>query len=77
MPASWKNRGTYGKLLRRVIIKQAERFEKCDNNEESIKIASNVGYLVDKLNNLLKQEESKIVQRIEYLEELAGITKRK
>lgn len=71
MGSSWKNRGTYGKLLRRVIVKQAERFEKSADTEESVKIATNIGYLVDKLNNLLKQEESKLVERIEQLEQLA------
>lgn len=75
MPASWKNRSTYGKLLRRIIIKQAERFEKTNDFEESIKISTNIGYLTDKLNNLIKQEESKLVERIEHLEQMAGIQK--
>lgn len=75
MPASWKNRSTYGKLLRRIIIKQAERFEKTTDFEESIKISTNIGYLTDKLNNLIKQEEAKLVERIEHLEQIAGIQK--
>jgi len=75
MPSSWKNRSTYGKLLRRVIIKQAERFEKTTDTEESIRLSGNIGYLVDKLNNLIKQEESKLVERIEHLEQMAGIQK--
>jgi len=76
MPTSWKNRSTYGKLLRRIIIKQAERFEKTTNDEDAVKISMNIGYLVDKLNNLLKQEETKLVERIEQLEEIANITKK-
>jgi len=76
MPTSWKNRSTYGKLLRRIIIRQFERFENCKNEEVAIKIATNIGYLTDKLNNLLKQEESKLAERIEKLERLAGIAKR-
>ncbi|MCV0409386.1 hypothetical protein [Nitrosopumilus sp.] len=70
MPASWKNRATYGKLLRRIIIRQAERFEKTTDDETAIKIATNIGYLSDKLNNLLKQEESKLAERIEKLEDV-------
>jgi len=76
MPTSWKNRSTYGKLLRRIIIRQAERFEKCTDDETSIKFATNIGYLIDKLNNLLKQEESKLVERIEKLESAAGLAKK-
>ncbi len=76
MPTSWKNRSTYGKLLRRIIIRQSERFENCKNEEVAIKIATNIGYLTDKLNNLLRQEESKLAERIEKLERLAGIAKR-
>lgn len=76
MPTSWKNRSTYGKLLKRLIIKQSERFEKCHNDEEAIKIATNIGYLVDKLNNLLRQDESKLAGRIEQLEQIAGIAKK-
>ena len=75
MPSSWKNRSTYGKLLRRVIIKQAERFEKTTDIEESIRLSGNIGYLIDKLNNLIKQEESKLVERIEHLEQMASIQK--
>ena len=76
MPTSWKNRSTYGKLLRRIIIKQADRFEKSKDNDEAVKIATSIGYLTDKLNNLLKQEESKLVERVEHLEQIADITKK-
>ena len=76
MPTSWKNRSTYGKLLRRIIIKQSERFEKSKDNDEAVKIAANIGYLTDKLNNLLKQEESKLIERIVHLEQIADITKK-
>lgn len=54
MPTSWKNRSTYGKLLKRIIIKQAERFDKCNDDEIAVKIAANIGYLTEKLNNILK-----------------------
>ena len=54
MPTSWKNRGTYGKLLKRIIIKQTERFDKCNDDETAVKIAANIGYLIEKLNNILK-----------------------
>jgi hypothetical protein len=76
VPTSWKNRSTYGRLLRRIIIKQTERFESASSDENAIKLGTNVGYLVDKLNNLLKQDENKLVQRIEELETFAGIAKK-
>jgi len=59
MPTSWKNRSSYGKLLRRIILKQIERFEKCNDDETAVKIAANIGYLIDKLLTLLKQVEAK------------------
>ena len=54
MPTSWKNRATYGKLLKRIIIKQTELYDKCNDDETAIKIAANIGYLIEKLNNFLK-----------------------
>lgn len=57
MPTSWKNRSTYGKLLRRIIIRQVERFNKCNDDETATKIAGNIGYLIDKLHNFLKHVE--------------------
>jgi len=54
MPSSWKNRSTYGKLLKRIIIKQTERFDKCNDDEMAVKIAANIGYLIEKLNSILK-----------------------
>jgi len=59
MPTSWKNRSTYGKLLKRIIIKQTERFDKCNDDEIAIKIAANIGYLTEKLNTILKLVEIK------------------
>ncbi len=76
MPTSWKNRSTYGKLLKRIIIKQAERFGKSKDNDQAVKIATNIGYLTDKLNNLLKQEESKLVERVERLEQMQTLQKK-
>ena len=67
MPSSWKNRSTYGKLLKRIIIKQTERFDKCNDDEIAVKIAANIGYLTDKLNSILKivdvQDEAKARSR--------------
>ena len=76
MPTSWKNRSTYGKLLRRIIIRQTERFENVSSDDDAVKLGSNIGYLIDKLNNLLKQDEAKLAQRIEELEKIAGIAQK-
>ena len=77
MPEDWKNRAMYGNVLRRIIIKQAERFEKTTDDDTAVKLATNISNMISRIDNLLKQEESKFMLRVEKLEERAGITKKK
>jgi len=57
MPVSWKNRATYGKLLKKVIARQVKRYENCTDDDIATKIAANIGYLTDKINNIIKHLE--------------------
>ena len=74
MGSSWKNRGTYGRILKKVIQKQVLRFEAQDDEEKAINLAHNIGYLTNILNTIIKDEEnSQLEKRIEELEKKVGI----
>jgi len=69
MGASWKNRGTYGRILKKVIQRQVKRFESQRNEDKAISLAHNIGYLTNILNTIIKDEEnSQLEKRIEELE---------
>ena len=73
MGSSWKNRGTYGRILKKVIQKQVRRFESQDDEEKAINLAHNIGYLTNILNTIIKDEEnSQLEKRIEELEKKIG-----
>ena len=74
MGSSWKNRGTYGRILKKVIQKQVRRFEPQDDEEKATKLAHNIGYLTNILNTIIKDEEnSQLEKRVEDLEKKVGI----
>jgi len=67
--SSWKNRGTYGRILKKVIQKQVKRFESQRNEDKAINLAHSIGYLTNILNTIIKDEEnSQLEKRIEELE---------
>jgi len=69
MGSSWKNRGTYGRILKKVIQRQVKRFESQKNEDKAISLAHNIGYLTNILNTIIKDEEnSQLEKRIEELE---------
>jgi len=69
MGASWKNRGTYGRILKKVIQRQVKRFESQRNEDKAINLAHNIGYLTNILNTIIKDEENfQLEKRIEELE---------
>jgi len=73
MGSSWKNRGTYGRILKKVIQRQVLRFEAQDDEEKTINLAHNIGYLTNILNTIIKDEEnSQLEKRIEELEKKIG-----
>ena len=69
MGTSWKNRGTYGRILKKLIQKQVRKFESQKDNEKAIQLAHNIGYLTNILNNLIKDEQNaQLEKRVEDLE---------
>ena len=73
MGSSWKNRGTYGRILKKVIQRQVLRFKAQDDEEKATKLAHNIGYLTSILNTIIKDEEnSQLEKRVEDLEKKVG-----
>ena len=69
MGSSWKNRGSYGRILKKIIQRQLRRFEAQDDEEKATKIAHNIGYLTNILSTIIKDEEnSQLEKRVEELE---------
>ena len=77
MGSSWKNRGTYGRILKKVIQKQMKRFESQEDQDKTIRLAQNIGYLTNILNTIIKDEEnSQLELRIEDLEKIIHESKK-
>ncbi len=75
MGSSWTNRGTYGRILKKLIQRQLRRFEIEGDSDKTIQLAHNIGYLIGIQRDLLR-DESKLEERVQKLEELAGIVKK-
>lgn len=74
MGSSWTNRGTYGRILKKLIQRQVRRFETEKESEEAIDLAHNIGYLISIERDLIKDNEtSSFESRIEQLEKNAGL----
>jgi len=60
--SSWQNTGTYGRILKKVITREYERFEKTlDPGKKSV-LVHNIGYLIGiqrKLIRDMKKENSR------------------
>ena len=77
MGSSWKNRGTYGRILKNVIQRQVERFESQKDQDKAISLAHNIGYLTNILNTIIKDEDnSQLELRIEHLEKIIHESKK-
>ena len=77
MGSSWKNRGTYGRILKNVIQRQVERFESQKDQDKAISLAHNIGYLTNILNTIIKDEDnSQLELRIEHLENIIHESKK-
>ena len=74
MGSSWTNRGTYGRILKKLIQKQLRKFEQEEDGEKSIQISHNIGYLIGIQRDLIKDDTNSILEkRIEELEKVAGL----
>lgn len=77
MGSSWKNRGTYGRILKKVIQRQVKRFDSQEDQDKAISLAHNIGYLTNILNTIIKDEEnSQLELRIEHLEKIIHESKK-
>jgi len=71
---SWKERGSYGNVIKVLIKKQLVKYEKERDRIKATKISQNIGYLVQVQSSLIKdQENSDLEKRIEELEQKVGL----
>ena len=74
MGASWTNRGTYGRILKKIIQKQLRRLEQVQDIDKSIQMTHNICYLINTQRELIKdQENSDLEKRIKELEDKVGL----
>jgi len=68
---NWYDRSQYGNILRGLICSQLTQFKREKNRIKKTKISQNIGYLVQVLGSLIK-EEKQIDERIARIEEYLG-----
>jgi len=74
MGSSWKNRGTYGRILNKIIKKQLKRFETENDLDKANQLSHNIGYLTNILNGIIKDAENSLMEkRLEELEKKVGM----
>ncbi|MEX0639789.1 MAG: hypothetical protein WD018_06660 [Nitrosopumilaceae archaeon] len=74
MGSSWTNRGTYGRILKKIIQKQLKRLEQVQDIDKSIQMTHNIGYLINTQREVIKDQESfDLEKRIRELEEKVGL----
>ena len=71
----WFDRSQYANILRGLISSQLTQYKRESNRIKKTRISQNVGYLLQVMNSMIK-DEKQIEERIVHLEELAGIAKR-
>ncbi len=71
----WYDRSQYANILRGLISSQLTQYKRESNRIKKTRISQNVGYLLQVMNSMIK-DEKQIEERIVRLEELAGIAKK-
>jgi len=72
--SSWKNRGTYGRILKKIIKKQLNRFDAEEDLDKANQLSHNIGYLTNILNGIIRDEEHSVLEkRLEELEKKVGV----
>ena len=72
--ARWTQRGSYGRILHRVIKKLEKQFDDEQDNDKSIALAKAIGYLASVQREIIKDEENSMLEkRVEFLEKKVGI----
>lgn len=59
----WKSRGSYGRMLHRIIRKLSGEFDKEQDMEKCVSYARNIGYLVSVARELIKDEQVEDLKR--------------
>jgi len=72
---TWHDRRQYGNILRGLICSQLTQFKREKNRIKKTRISQNIGYLIQVMTSLINQEKN-IEERLEQLEQLAGIAKK-
>jgi len=72
---TWYDRSQYANILRGLISSQLTQYKRESNRIKKTRISQNVGYLLQVMNSMIK-DEKQIDERIVRLEELAGIAKK-
>jgi len=71
----WHDREQYAEILRDLILSQQKLYKKARDNIKKNKISHNIGYLIQVQNSIINSEKN-IEERIQRLEQLAGLPKR-
>jgi len=71
----WFDRSQYANILRGLLSSQLTQYKRESNRIKKTRISQNIGYLIQVQNSMIK-DEKQIEERIEALEELAGIAKK-
>jgi len=71
----WFDRVQYANILRDLISTQVTQYTREKQRIKKTRISQNIGYLVQVMNSMIKDEKD-IDVRLERLEELAGIAKK-
>jgi len=72
---NWYDRSQYANILRGLISSQLTQYKREQNRIKKTRISQNVGYLLQVMNSMIK-DEKQIEERLVRLEELAGFTKK-
>ena len=72
---TWHDRSQYANILRGLISSQLTQYKRESNRIKKTRISQNVGYLLQVMNSMIK-DEKQIEERIVKLEELAGLAKK-
>lgn len=59
----WKSRGSYGRMLHRIIKRLSDEFDREQDMEICISYARNIGYLVSVARELIKDEQVEDIER--------------
>ena len=72
LPTSWFDRAQYANILKKIIKKQFQIYQKEPDRIRKAKIAQNIAYLVQTQSSLIRDEKN-IEKRLQRLEDINKI----